>query len=211
LSIFLLLSPPFLQHTLFLGGPKNEWLPYQYGTTTTTSALVAGGGGQTGQSTSGSSSLHLVAEVDGLRIITAYKTEFLHRIAPSTDAIFSIGSCEPPAMLYYAMERFKGGDAAADESLRSIKQDLGAATEACIDAATHEWKFQQAALLLQAAVFGREFLDEGENKCTCKQYVKACRDLRICYAVRQPPLEMPLSVAQLRHMSLSKLVRRIAK
>ncbi|CBZ50492.1 vps16-like protein, related [Neospora caninum Liverpool] len=180
-----------VQHTLFLGGPKNEWLPYQYGTS------------------SGGSSLFLVSEVDGLRILSTYKTEFLHRVATSTDAVFSVGSCEPPAMLCYAMERYRAQDAAADESLRSIKQDLAGAAEACIDAATYEWHFDQAALLLQAAVFGRQFLD-GEARQSCRAFVRACRDLRICYAVRQPPLEMPISVAQLRHMSLPTLVRRIA-
>ncbi|PFH36128.1 putative vacuolar protein sorting 16 [Besnoitia besnoiti] len=180
-----------VQHTLFLGGPKNEWLPYQYGA-----------------ASSGGSSLFLVSEVDGLRILTAFKTDFLHRVAASTDAIFSVGSCEPPAMLCYALERFRAQDAAADESLRSIKQDLGAAAEACIDAATYEWNLEQAALLLQAAVFGREFLS-GEERQSCRTFVRACRDLRVCYAVRQPPLEMPISVAQLRHMSLAKLIRRI--
>ncbi|RQX67510.1 putative vacuolar protein sorting 16, partial [Toxoplasma gondii CAST] len=180
-----------VQHTLFLGGPKNEWLPFQYGTTR------------------GGSVLLLVAEVDGLRIVTNSKTEFLHRVAASTDAVFSVGSCEPPAMLCYAVERYRAHDAAADESLRSIKQDLAEAAEACIDAATYEWQFEQAAALLQAAVFGRQFLDGGARQ-SCRSFVRACRDLRICYAVRQPPLEMPISVAQLRHMSLATLVRHIA-
>ncbi|KFH11089.1 Vps16, amine-terminal domain protein [Toxoplasma gondii MAS] len=148
-----------LQHTLFLGGPKNEWLPFQYGTTR------------------GGSVLLLVAEVDGLRIVTNSKTEFLHRVAASTDAVFSVGSCEPPAMLCYAVERYRAHDAAADESLRSIKQDLAEAAEACIDAATYEWQFEQAAALLQAAVFGRQFLDGGARQ-SCRSFVRACRDLR---------------------------------
>lgn len=185
------------QHVLLLGGPKDEWIPYQYGSSSSGRGSGAGGG------------IYLISEVDGVRVISANKTEFLHRLPHSTDAIFSIGSCEPPAMLCYAMEKFKASDAAADESLRAIARDLGAATEACIDAATYEWKYEQAAFLLQAAVFGRQFLDR-QHKRDCHQFVRACRDLRVCYAVRQGPLDMALSVAQLRRLSLSELVRRIA-
>ncbi|CAE8640943.1 unnamed protein product, partial [Polarella glacialis] len=70
------------------------------------------------------SPLHLVSECDGCRILGTHKVEFVQRVPTSTEAIFSIGSFDPPAMLCYALERYEKGDVCAQESLRPIKDDL---------------------------------------------------------------------------------------
>ena len=44
----------------------------------------------------------------------------ISQVPQSTEAIYSIGNCDPPAMLCYALERYEKGDVCAQESLRLI-------------------------------------------------------------------------------------------
>ena len=98
-----------LQHLVLLGGPGSEWLPLEFG-----SGPRGSGGG-----------VVLVEEVDGLRVLTKTTSELIQRAAAATESVFGVGSCDPPAMLCYALERLYAQDAAAEESLRAIKPDLG--------------------------------------------------------------------------------------
>ncbi|CAJ1370452.1 unnamed protein product [Effrenium voratum] len=83
-----------VQHVLFVGGPQNDWIPYQYDT-----------------------AVHLVSECDGCRVMGTQKIEFVQRVPQSVEAIFSIGSFDPPAMLCYALERYEKGDVCAQDCL----------------------------------------------------------------------------------------------
>ena len=67
--------------------------------------------------------LVLVPEVDCCRLWTGGREgrcEVLQRVPVATEAIHRIGSTEPAAMLYDAMEAFEKGDPKADENIRSI-------------------------------------------------------------------------------------------
>eukprot|EP00921_Rhytidocystis_pertsovi_P000769 GHVQ01001339.1.p1 GENE.GHVQ01001339.1~~GHVQ01001339.1.p1 ORF type:complete len:870 (+),score=113.88 GHVQ01001339.1:273-2882(+) len=205
LVIYVVRSTPSgeLQHILLVGGPERDWLAYQYGY-----------------------GLIVVSEVDGVRVISPYKTEVVQRVTRATDAIFSLGSCEAPAMLCYALERYEEGDVAADESLRTIEGELGDAVHSCIEAAAYEIKTELIVGLLRAAAFGRHFLMGGEGIRTkysgiagnarrrdvsCLEFVESCGRHRICTAARSEPLEMiGLNVVQLRHLGEVELVRLMA-
>lgn len=65
------------QHSLFIGGPRNEWIPYSYDDPIT-----------------------LVSEVDGVRII-GEQTEFLQRIPTSVEAIYRRESLLIWCMIFY--------------------------------------------------------------------------------------------------------------
>lgn len=104
-----------MQHLVLLGGPGSEWLPLDFG-----SGPRGSGGG-----------VVLVEEVDGLRVLSATTAELIQRVAAPTESVFGVGSCDPPAMLCYALERLYAHDAAAEESLRAIKADLGEACWCC--------------------------------------------------------------------------------
>lgn len=58
----------------------------------------------------------------------------------STLSIFRPGSTSPSAILYDAWESFSQRSPKADENIRSIRPDLAAAVDECIDAAGHEWE-----------------------------------------------------------------------
>ena len=53
--------------------------------------------------------VHLVPEVDGLRIIGNYTHEFFQRVPSVVEDIFRIGSMAPGAMLYEASKQFQVG------------------------------------------------------------------------------------------------------
>jgi len=173
------------QHVVFVGGPHGDFIPYQY-----------------------NSPLLLVPECDGCRIVGTEKVEFVQRVPPSTLAIEGVGSCDPPAMLKYALERFQTGDVLAQESLRLIKADLPEAVSTCIEAALHEHEPEKVKDLLSAAVFGRHFLPEPMDQ---KAFVEACRNLRICIELRKSPIDMPLTVPQLERIGVAGVTMRLAQ
>lgn len=174
-----------LQHSLFVGGPEGDWIPYQY-----------------------DAPLHLVSECDGFRILGAHKIEFVQRVPHSTEAIYSIGNLDPPAMLCYALERFENGDVSAQESVRVIKDDLSDAVATCIDAASHEHELSKVESLLNASVFGRHFLHEAPEP---KAFVETCRNLRLCIQLRKEPIDIPLTTPQLEHLGFGGITQRLAQ
>ncbi len=175
-----------IQHVVFVGGPHNDWLSFEF-----------------------DYSILLVPEVDGIRIITPTKNEFLQRVPQSTEAIFATASCEPPAMLCYALERFEAGDVRAEESLRAIQSELPDAIEQCMDAAEYEFSDTARKQLLHAAVFGQHFLEGGQSES--RRFIEVCRDLRICRAIWQSPYEIPMTVGQLHEVTLPGLIARLSK
>jgi len=187
IALYLAVNTPSnsVQHVLFLGGPQNDWIPYQY-----------------------DAPLHLVSECDGCRILGPHKIEFVQRVPESTEAIYSIGNCDPPAMLCYALERYDKGDVCAQESLRLIKDDLADAVATCIDAAVYEHEPDTVESLLNAAVFGRHFLPEQMDP---QRFVDTCRNLRICIELRKEPLDMPITVPQLERCGIAGLTDRLAQ
>jgi vacuolar protein sorting-associated protein 16 len=78
-------------------GPYGDWLQYNYEAGT---------------------SLVLVTEIDGIRIISNKTHEFLQRVPAKTEAIFKTGSMHPAAMLYDATVAFHEKSPKADEHIR---------------------------------------------------------------------------------------------
>eukprot|EP00927_Polykrikos_kofoidii_P077399 TRINITY_DN74338_c0_g1_i1.p1 TRINITY_DN74338_c0_g1~~TRINITY_DN74338_c0_g1_i1.p1 ORF type:complete len:862 (-),score=143.57 TRINITY_DN74338_c0_g1_i1:161-2746(-) len=188
ICLYLLFQTPSrsTEHVLFVGGPNNDLIPYRY-----------------------DAPLHLVSECDGCRIVGAHKVEFVQRVPASTEAIYSIGNLDPPAMLCYALERFQKGDVCAQESLRLIsREDLADAVATCVDAAQFEHDYETAESLLNAAKFGKDFLPEPTDS---KSFTETCRNLRICNQLRAEPIDIPLTVPQLERLGFAGIAMRLAQ
>lgn len=56
----------------------------------------------------------LIPECDGARILSNVNMEFLQRVPASTESIFKIGSTEPAALLYDALDHFDRRSAKVD-------------------------------------------------------------------------------------------------
>lgn len=70
----------------------------------------------------------------------------------SSVSIFRPGSTSSSAILFAAWESFVQRSPKADENIRSIRSDLAAAVNECIDAAGHEWDPYWQRKLLSASI-----------------------------------------------------------
>lgn len=127
----------------------------------------------------------------------------------STVSVFRPGSTAPAAILYDAWELFSKRSPKADESIRSIKPELAAAVNGCIDAAGEEWEpYWQRRLLnvnnfcsasgnsdlivRQAAKFGKAFLDVYD----ATDFVNMGQALKVLNAVRFYEIGIPITYTQ---------------
>ncbi|XP_066266739.1 vacuolar protein sorting-associated protein 16 homolog isoform X3 [Branchiostoma lanceolatum] len=151
------------------------------------------------------STVHLVPELDGLRILSNYIHEFLHKVPTVVECVFKIGSIEPGAMLYEASREFQNGSPKADEYIRMIQDRLQAAVDQCIQAAGSEHEPTTQRMLLRAASFGKCFLSDMNPE----PFVRMCRMLRVLNSVRDFTIGIPLSCAQLEQLSMPVLIDRL--
>ncbi|EED77397.1 predicted protein, partial [Postia placenta Mad-698-R] len=100
-----------------------------------------------------------VTESDGIRLVGPDSCDFVQKVPVSSVSVFRPGSTSPSAILYDAWENFTRRSPKADESIRNIRPELGAAVNECIDAAGREWEPVWQRRLLSAAKFGQAFLD----------------------------------------------------
>ncbi|KAF9437396.1 hypothetical protein BGZ76_000869 [Entomortierella beljakovae] len=149
--------------------------------------------------------IYLIPEIDGIRVISSEKCEFLQIVPEETESIFKIGSTAPAAMLYDALDHFEKKSPKADENIRSIRPELSDAVEACIVAAGHEISHQYQRSLLKAASFGKCFL-EIHN---ADSFVGMCKTLRVLNAVRHYEIGIPLTYVQYQRLTPEALIDRL--
>jgi hypothetical protein len=165
-------------------GPYGDWLNFPYG-----------------------GAVHLVAEPDCCRIVTSESCDMLQRVPASTEAIRRIGSTDPAALMYDAMEAFEDGDPKSDENIRSIaaSNQLGDAVHACITAAAAEFDISRQQALLKAASYGKAFCDDADPA----EFVETACKLRVLNEVRNPKVGLPLTIQQYNRLTPEVLVSRL--
>lgn len=151
--------------------------------------------------------VHLVSEHDCCRIVTCSGCEMLQRVPASTEAIRRIGSTDPAALLYDAMEAFEEGDPKSDENIRSIAatNQLGNAVKACLTAAAAEFDISRQQSLLKAASYGKAFCTDIDPSL----FVETARKLRVLNSIRGPAVGLPLTVQQYDVLSPEVVVGRL--
>ncbi|KAF8068755.1 vacuolar assembling/sorting protein VPS16 [Lyophyllum atratum] len=146
-----------------------------------------------------------VTEPDGVRVMGPDVCDMIQKVPSSSTSIFRPGSTSPSAILYDAWESFTQRLPKADESIRSIRPELAAAVDECIDAAGREWDPYWQRRLLNAAKFGRGFLDLHNPT----DFVNMGQTLKVLNAVRFYEIGIPLTYSQYIHASPSQLVKRL--
>lgn len=171
---------------IIMVGPYGDWLNFPY---------------------PDSSAVHLVAEPDCCRIVTEHHCEILQRVPSSTVAIRSVGSTDPAALMFDAMEAFEEGDPKSDENIRSIAaaNQLSDAVLACISAAAAEFDISHQQSFLKAASYGKAFCPEADPT----EFVDTSRKLRVLNEVRKPAVGLPLTVQQYNRLTPEVLVGRL--
>ncbi|KAH9441779.1 hypothetical protein Pst134EA_032382 [Puccinia striiformis f. sp. tritici] len=101
--------------------------------------------------------IHLVTEIDGIRILSLSTCESLSKVASCTSMVFTPGSTSPAAaILFDAMDHFdKHSARVADEHIRNIRKKLTEAVDVCVQAAGREFEPRWQQRLIKAAAFGR--------------------------------------------------------
>ncbi|XP_059822989.1 vacuolar protein sorting-associated protein 16 homolog [Hypanus sabinus] len=151
--------------------------------------------------------VHLVPEIDGVRIISSNSHEFLHEVPPACQDIFKIASMAPGALLLEAHKEYEKESQKADEYLREIKEQnlLSEAVQQCIEAAGNEYKPEMQKALLRAASFGKCFI----SNFPPDTFVKMARDLRVLNAIRDYTVGIPLSYPQYKQLTIEVLIDRL--
>ena len=169
-------------------GPFGDWLNFPY----------SGGGG-----------VLLVAESDSVRILTGAGCDMVQRVPASTEAIRRIGSTDPAALMYDAMEAFEEGDPKSDENIRSIAagNSLGDAISACVSAAAAEFDISRQQAYLKAASYGKAFSPDTDPS----EFVDTAKRLRVLNDIRRPAVGIPLTIQQYNRLTPEVLVSRLTQ
>ncbi|CAG2168046.1 unnamed protein product [Oppiella nova] len=151
--------------------------------------------------------VHMVQEIDGIRIIGNEMHEFLQKVAPVVVEIFGIGSIAPGALLLEANKEFLRHSHRADEYMRMISErnEIEMSVQQCIEAAGHEFGISTQKMLLRAASFGKCFYPRMQSK----PFVEMCQTLRILNAIRHHSIGIPLSYNQLEVLTMEVLIDRL--
>jgi vacuolar protein sorting-associated protein 16 len=165
-------------------GPYGDWLNYPYEGTVT-----------------------VISELDCCRIITSTSCEILQRVPPSTEAIRRIGSTDPAALLFDAMEGYLEGDPKSDDNIRSIAltNQLQYAVKSCISAAAAEYDILKQQSLFRAASYGKAFCQNFDSN----DFVEIGQRLRVLNDIRRPHIGLPLTIQEYIRLTPEVLVNRL--
>eukprot|EP00127_Corallochytrium_limacisporum_P000610 Clim_evm9s22 gene=Clim_evmTU9s22 len=198
--------------SLLIIGPYGDWIKYEYDP---------------------HDAIQLFSERDGLRIISGYGHEFFEKVPSALVNALRIGSAAPAALLYDAAALYHEGNPRCDSLMRLIlfqedsttdaKADgegtsmvvangtgadsakLTEAVEDCISCATQEWEASSQKKFLQAAAFGKgymEFYFSGP-------FVNASKYLRVLNALRHLSVGYPLSYGEFQDLGLEAVISRL--
>lgn len=138
--------------------------------------------------------VHLLPDIDSLRIVTNEKAELVQKVPDLTEDIFRIGADSPPAVLVDAVEQMEKGSPKVEEAVAMIKRRMPEAVDACIKAAGEEFSVHWQKQLLRAASFGKSTIETGYDS---DGFVEMCETIRVLNAVRFFEVGLPVTYEQL--------------
>ena len=156
-------------------------------------------------------------EIDCCRYITSSSVEMIERIPESTVEVFRIGSLAPAALLYDAYSDYVNERATCLKTIREIKnkelgdQSIDALSDAvnkCIDASCREFDSKIQEQLLNAAIYGRNFMKTSIDEA--KTFQLKCKYIRIMNELRTRA-DIPITFEQIIALSPQVLVQRLSE
>jgi vacuolar protein sorting-associated protein 16 len=149
--------------------------------------------------------VHVVPDIDGVRLLTNEVCEFLHKVPDETEEVFKLGSTSPASVLLDSIEQLEKKSPKADENIQRIKPNLPEAVDTCIRAAGHEFNIHLQKELLKAASFGKSVLDLYSSD----EFVEMSEKLRVLNAVRDYRIGLPISYGQYSRLGSEWLISRL--
>ncbi|KAK5137309.1 hypothetical protein LTR08_000279 [Meristemomyces frigidus] len=149
--------------------------------------------------------VHLLPDIDGIRIMTGDVCEFLQKVPDATEDVFRLGSTAPAAVLLDAIDQLEKKSPKADDNIQLIRANLDEAVDVCVRAAGLEYSVHWQKQLLKAASFGKSVLDLYNSD----DFVDMTETLRVLNAVRFYEIGLPLSYEQYIRLTPESLVQRL--
>ncbi|OXU24054.1 hypothetical protein TSAR_010562, partial [Trichomalopsis sarcophagae] len=149
--------------------------------------------------------VHLVTEIDCVRVLSAFSHEIIQKVPNVVQKIFRINSTDAASYLLEASKQFQKKSHKADSYIDLVKDKLDSAVTDCINAASHEFDFQTQKLLIRAAKFGKGF----SRNINPDYYVNMCKTLRVLNAIRHPKIGIPLTHIQLNMLTHQVMLDRL--
>ncbi|KAI9683849.1 MAG: hypothetical protein M1829_004183 [Trizodia sp. TS-e1964] len=149
--------------------------------------------------------VHVIADIDGVRLISNDTCEFLQKVPDVTEDVFKFGSSSPASVLVDAVEQLEKKSPKADDNIQLIRANLVEAVDTCVKAAGHEFNIHSQKQLLKAASFGKSVLDLYNSD----DFVEMCETLRVLNAVRFYEIGLPLSYDQFVRLTPERLIQRL--
>lgn len=149
--------------------------------------------------------VHLLPEIDGIKILTNDVCEFLQKVPEQTEDVFRLGSTSPASVLLDAIEQLEKKSPKADDNIQLIRSNLDEAVDICVRAAGQEYSIHWQKQLLKAASFGKSVLDLYNSD----DFVDMTETLRVLNAVRFFGIGLPLSYEQYIRLTPERLVQRL--
>nr|OQO28423.1 hypothetical protein B0A51_03097 [Rachicladosporium sp. CCFEE 5018] len=150
--------------------------------------------------------LHIVPDIDGLRVLTIDVCEFIQKVPDASEEVFRLGSTSPGSVLLDAASLLEQKSPKADDNIQLIRSNLDEAVDSCVRAAGQEYAITWQKQLLKAASFGKSVL----NFYNSDDYVDMTEALRVLNAVRFFEVGIPLSYEQYLQLTPERLVQRLA-
>lgn len=96
--------------------------------------------------------VHLVTEIDGVRVLSSCSHEMIQKVPNVVQRIFRINSTDPASYLLEASKQFQKKSHKADSYIDLVKDKLDSAIRACIDGASHEFDFDTQKILMRVSL-----------------------------------------------------------
>lgn len=167
--------------------------------------LIVATNGESNIYTYDSAGIHLIPEMDGVRVLTKESHEFVQKVPKCVYNVFKIAITEPSSFLFEAHRKFCERSHQADEYLSMITDKIDVAVDECVKAAGHEFDAETQKSLIRAAHFGKGFVANYNPD----NYIRVCKILRVLNAVRVKDIGIPLTMAQFYHLTPAVLIDRL--
>ncbi|KAH8407221.1 hypothetical protein KR222_010889 [Zaprionus bogoriensis] len=149
--------------------------------------------------------MFLVAEMDGVRIITQSSHEMIQRLPKCVENIFAVNSQEPASYLFEAQKKFEENSYKSDEYLSMCRANIALAVKECIEAAAYELCPTTQKSLMRSAHFGKGFIPQHNPE----EYMRILRILRVLNTLRHEKIAMPLTYNQFSHLNAEVILSRL--
>jgi hypothetical protein len=166
------------RNVLFLGGVGGSWSPYEH-----------------------DSRIHISSDLLSASVLTSTRFQVIQRVCQATLNIATPNSTAPETLLLNGFLKHNANDLQSESIIRSVKDQLDKAVNACAEAAAFETPFLRAdeeriRNLLGASIFGRQFCNTS-TVVGANLFVNAAALIRLCAAVNDPMVGIPISVPQI--------------